>query len=322
MVDRHVVPAHSEEEQSFVERLLVLPHSRWCYRPVPWMPELTEPPGLNRGWITFGCLNSSAKLHPELLSCWAELLQRVPGSRLLVKNYQLRDQGLQAAIHSQFQQCGVAPERLILQGPSVHVELLAVYAEIDVALDPFAFNGGLTSCEALWMGLPLVSLEGRNRSCVMAGHQGAALLREIGRGEWITQSQADYLELAERLAADPAELAPIRRSQRSAMRASALCNKQGLPKGSLRCRATQKVRFKCDSTNNLEATELADPTTKQNAEQRTTRQSDAIAMTAIKTARALPMPLNIPFEPFWQEPSSFLSPQFAGRNTAGGPAES
>ncbi len=69
LVDRHVVPAHSEEEQSFVEPLLFLPHSRWCYRPVPWMPALTEPPCLSRGWITFGCLNSSAKLHPELLAC-------------------------------------------------------------------------------------------------------------------------------------------------------------------------------------------------------------------------------------------------------------
>lgn len=224
LVDPVVVPRNSETARSFSERLVYLPHSRWCYRPVPWMPELTEPPCLKNGCVTFGCLNSSTKLHPALLECWAELLQRVPNSRLLLKNYQLRDQGLHRQIRELFQRCGVGPERLLLQGPSVHSELLAVYAEIDIALDPFPFHGGLTSCEALWMGLPLVTLAGGDSAAVMAGRQGEALLKQVGRLEWVASSQEEYLRLAEQLAHDPAGLAEIRSTQRAALQASELCN--------------------------------------------------------------------------------------------------
>ena len=224
LVDPVVAPPHSDTARSFSEELVYLPHSRWCYRPVPWMPELTEPPCLKNGWVTFGCLNSSTKLHPALLESWAELLQRVPKSRLLLKNYQFRDQGLQKQVRELFRRCGVDSERLMLQGPSVHSELLAVYAEIDIALDPFPFNGGLTSCEALWMGLPLVTLAGSDSAAAMAGRQGEALLKQIGRLEWVVSSQEEYLRLAEQLAHDPAGLAVIRSTQRAALQASELCN--------------------------------------------------------------------------------------------------
>ena len=224
LVDPVVVQPQSEIARSFSEQLMYLPHSRWCYRPVPWMPELTEPPCLKNGWVTFGCLNSSTKLNPTLLECWAELLQRVPSSRLLLKNYQFRDQGLQRQIRELLQRCGVDAERLMLQGPSVHSELLAVYAEVDIALDPFPFNGGLTSCEALWMGLPLVTLAGSDSAAAMAGWQGEALLKLIGRMEWVGSSQEEYVRLAEQLAHDPAELEVIRSTQRAALQASELCN--------------------------------------------------------------------------------------------------
>lgn len=235
LVDPVVVPPNSETERSFSERLVYLPHSRWCYRPVPWMPELTAPPCLENGWVTFGCLNSSTKLHPGLLECWAELLNRVPNSRLLLKNYQLRDQGLQTQLRAFFQRCGVSAERLVLQGPSVHSELLAVYAAIDIALDPFPFHGGLTSCEALWMGLPLVTLAGDDSSAVMAGRQGEALLKQIGRSVWVASSQQEYLSVAAELAQDPDELTVIRHTQRSIMQASELCNEEAFAADFLSC---------------------------------------------------------------------------------------
>ncbi len=226
LVDPVVVPTHSEISRSFSERLVYLPHSRWCYRPVPWMPGLTAPPCLVNDWITFGSLNSSTKLHPDLLECWAELLKRVPRSRLLLKNYQLHDQGLQQKLKELFQSFGVDSERIQLEGPAVHGELLARYAEIDIALDTYPFNGGLTSCEALWMGLPLVSLAESESTSAMAGRQGEALLQQIGRSEWATTSQNDYIRVATELAQATDELAVIRRTQRTIMKASELCNEK------------------------------------------------------------------------------------------------
>jgi protein O-GlcNAc transferase len=227
VVDPVVVPPGSATAESFSEQLVYLPHSRWCYRPVPWMPELTEPPCLKNSWVTFGCLNSSAKLNPALLACWAELLNRVPDSRLLLKNYQLPDEGLKTQLKEFFQSRGIEPQRLLLQGPSVHSELLAVYAEIDIALDPFPFNGGLTSCEALWMGLPLVALAGEESAAVMAARQAEAILRQIGRSDWVTPCQQDYITLAIELAQNPEELKSIRSTQRFIIQASELCNEEG-----------------------------------------------------------------------------------------------
>jgi protein O-GlcNAc transferase len=226
LVDPVVVPPNSETARSFSERLVYLPHSRWCYRPVPWMPELTEPPCLKNGWVTFGCLNSCMKLHPEMLDCWAELLNQVPHSRLLLKNYQLRDDGLKNQLKKFFQRKGVNADRLLLKGPSVHSELLAVYAEIDIALDPFPFNGGLTSCEALWMGLPLVALVGSGSAAVMAANQAEALLNQLGRSNWVAQCQQNYIRLAMQLSQDQGELKSVRRKQRLAMRSSELCNEE------------------------------------------------------------------------------------------------
>jgi predicted O-linked N-acetylglucosamine transferase (SPINDLY family) len=234
LVDPMVVPPNSETLRSFSEQLVYLPHSRWCYRPVPWMPEVTAPPCLMNGWVTFGSLNSSTKLNASVLECWAELLRGVPGSRLLLKNYQLQDQGLQRQLKELFQRFGVASDRLVLEGPAVHGELLAKYAEIDIALDPYPFNGGLTSCEALWMGLPMVSLAGRASTAAMAGRQGEALLKQIGRSEWVATCHQDYLRLAVELAQNPDELAVNRRTQRAIMEASGLCNEKAFAADFLR----------------------------------------------------------------------------------------
>ena len=121
---------------------------------------------------------------------------------------------------------GVAPERLELEGPSFHQNLLATYGEIDIALDCFPFNGGLTSCEALWLGVPLVSLAGNDQAAVMAARQGLALLELIGRPEWIASSTAMYVSIAAELASNPNELRAMRQSQQQLMRMSALCDEQ------------------------------------------------------------------------------------------------
>jgi protein O-GlcNAc transferase len=224
IADPLVVPLRSPEAASFVEPVVRLPHGRWCYRPVPWMPDPGPPPCLERGWVTFGCFNTSSKLNEPLLRCWLRLLHTVPESRLFLKNYQLKDQQLQGQLRSWFVRQGVAPERLQLEGPSVHAELLATYSQVDIALDPFPFNGGLTSCEALWLGVPLVTLAGHDQAAVMASRQGLALLQQLGRSEWIASSQERYVAIAAALASEPDTLASLRQSQRHRMQQSSLCD--------------------------------------------------------------------------------------------------
>lgn len=227
LADPLVVPPASPEERSFSEPVLRFPQCRWCFRPVPWMPAVVDPPCVESGWVTFGSFNSSAKLNHRLLRCWAGVLMAVPDSRLLLRNYQLQDFGLQQQIRQAFIDLGVNPRRLELQGPCFHAELLAAYSQVDIALDPFPFNGGLTSCEALWLGLPLVTLAGTDQAAVMAARQGLALLQQIGRPEWIATSEAHYIAIAAKLAADPLALQEIRRQQRARMQASSLCDASG-----------------------------------------------------------------------------------------------
>jgi len=227
LVDPLVVPPGSAEAESFVEPLIWLPQSRWVYRPVPWMPEPVEPPCLRRGFITFGSFNNAAKFSAELLRCWANLLKVVPHSRLRLKNYQLRDPQLRQRIAALMAAEGINADRLELEGPSFHQNLLASYGDVDIALDTFPFTGGLTSCEALWMGLPLVSLAQNNRAAVMAARQGQALLALINRDPWIAESTSGYVRIAAELASAPELLREVRSSQRERMLASPLCDEEG-----------------------------------------------------------------------------------------------
>lgn len=233
LLDPLLVPPGLPDESSFVEPLLHLPQGRWCYRPVPWMPDPVDPPCLARGWLTFGSFNSAAKLNHQVLRCWAAVLKAVPGSRLLLKNYQLHDTGLRQRLCHLFAANGVDPARLELQGPCFHADLLVAYSQVDIALDPFPFNGGLTSCEALWLGLPLVSLAGGDHAAVMAARQGMAMLQLIGRPEWIANNEVQYVAIAAALAADLPALQQLRCEQRARLQASPLCDELGFTRSFL-----------------------------------------------------------------------------------------
>lgn len=223
-VDQDVVVPASPQEQSFVEPLKYFSPVRWCYRAVPWMPEIQLPPCLKNNYITFGCFNSSLKINSELLNAWSKILSSINDSKLFIKNYQLKDSQLCDYLYRYFINEGITKERIILQGPSVHAELLERYHEIDIALDTFPFNGGLTSCEALWMGLPLVTRCSFNHSSVMASRQGFSLLNTLGRPEWIASSSDEYINIACGLASNINNLSDIRINQRSAMASSQICN--------------------------------------------------------------------------------------------------
>ena len=169
---------------------------------------------------TFGSLNAPAKLTEPTLRLWAELLRRVPGSRLILKSKNLfASRVLADRVHRILAQYGAASDRIELRAAVEPLDLhLANYADIDVALDPFPFNGSTTSFEALWMGVPVVTLAGER----MAGRWSTSMLRAIGLDEMVAADEARYVEIASALAQDPARLDRLRADLRPRLRASSL----------------------------------------------------------------------------------------------------
>lgn len=218
-------------EQDFTERLIRLPRIRFAYTPPAEAPAVAPPPCLAAGAVTFGSFNNLAKLNDAVIAAWSEILLQVPGSGLLLKWRSLGDRFVQDRLRARFARHGVAPERLAFEGLSPHVEALARYAAVDIALDPFPFCGGMTTVEALWMGVPVVTLPGRRT----ASRQSHAILAAIGEAGWSAASTADLVSIARRLAGDRDGLARIRSGLRDRVRASALCDPPGLARALEAC---------------------------------------------------------------------------------------
>lgn len=207
--------------QLFSEQLLRLPISRLCYAPPATSPAVAPPPALRNGYITFGCFNNPAKLNPQVLQLWSTLLQQLPTARLLLKPFSSDSE--RALWRNKLQAVGIDPQRVELRAKSDYPRMLEEYGDVDIVLDPFPFNGGATTCEALWCGLPVVNLRGDS----MLARQGACLLNAAGLERWITTTPADYLRLALELAGDLPALAAQRQQQREQIRRSALCDATG-----------------------------------------------------------------------------------------------
>jgi len=204
-------------EQQFVEPIIRLP-SRFCYTPVPWMPAVSPAPTFTKGYITFGCFNNTAKFNAGVFDLWAQILIQVPNSRLILKWRTFNDDAFRKKLTQAFVDRGIAAERIELRGPSFHADLLKEYADIDIALDPFPFTGGLTSCEALWMGVPVITWP---QSRVVS-RQTHAFLHQIGLPELSARDAGDYVRIAVELANDRARLTQLRAKLRERMRASPL----------------------------------------------------------------------------------------------------
>lgn len=200
----------------FSERPLYLPHSRFCYQPPDYLPAVGPLPALLQGRITFGCFNNLAKLNAPVLALWAEILRQVPGSRLLLKALGLNDGEVRADLLARFAALGIAAERLDLRCHAPHAEMLAEYGEVDIALDPFPFCGGMTTCEALAMGVPVLTLIGET----LAGRQSYSLLAAVDMRDWAAATPAGYLAKAVAAAADPAALSALRAGLRQRFLAS------------------------------------------------------------------------------------------------------
>lgn len=209
------------DEHRFVEPIIRLPDVRWCYAAPEYAPPVSDPPVLRRERITFGSFNNLTKVNDHVIDLWVRVLDAVPGSRLLLSWRTMTDPHERARIADAFSSRGLDPSRLETRpGPGMHAGVLAEYAEVDIALDTFPFSGCLTTCEALWMGVPVVAWP-HSRP---ASRQSQAFLTAIGRGEWVARDREDYVRIAASLAAVPERLAAVRHEQRARMAASPVCD--------------------------------------------------------------------------------------------------
>lgn len=209
------------QEAFHTEALIRLPQGFLCYKPPADAPPVVPPPGTVNGHITFGSFNNLSKMNSAVIAAWAEILTRLPGSRLILKNRSLRDEPTCVRYIEFFTERGVAPDRVDLVGwLPASTDHLALYSQIDIALDTFPYNGTTTTCEALWMGVPVIALAGNRH----AGLVGASLLTQIGLSDLLAQAPDDYVNLAVQLAGNPDKLAVLRASLRERMTDSPLCD--------------------------------------------------------------------------------------------------
>lgn len=206
--------------QLFSEIPVWLPHSRFCYSPPEYAPEVKPPPVLAANQITFGCFNRIEKLVDPVLEAWAKILNAVPDSSLLLKAGTLNSEFICDDLRRRFAKHGFAGERLILRGPSPHPEMLEQYGEIDIALDPFPFNGGMTTLEALWMGVPVVTIAGNS----VVSRQTVSALANIGLANELAFPNVEtFIHGAVALAKNHTRLGELRQLIRPRMAASPLC---------------------------------------------------------------------------------------------------
>ncbi len=218
LADRYVIPG--ESERYYRERVLRMPDGYLCYDPPATAPPAGPLPALQSGYVTFGSFNNLVKITPQVVAVWAEILRRCPTARLALKYRGLDQPTVKQRFLDLFATRGVPPQRLGLLSSSAYAEYLAEYQKIDIVLDPFPFSGGTTTCEALWMGVPVVTCPGET----FASRHSFSHLSNVGLTETIAGDLNDYVELAVSLANDLPRLAALRVGLRQRMAVSPLCD--------------------------------------------------------------------------------------------------
>jgi protein O-GlcNAc transferase len=206
-----------EGDANYSEKSVRLPHTYWCYEPYTEEIDVGPLPAAERGLVTFGCFNGYLKVTSGMLELWATLLAELPKSRLVI--HSPPDKHLERVLE-RFSRGGVAAGRIEFVGKKSIREYLLGYQGIDIALDPSPYGGGTTTCDALWMGVPTVTLRGRTA----VGRGSASILSNVALGDWIAENADQYLAIATQKARDVAALAELRAKLRERMRQSALMN--------------------------------------------------------------------------------------------------
>ena len=225
-VDYRLTDAWADAEElpnGYTEELVRLPHGFLRYAPPKEAPPVGRLPARETDYVTFGSFNNLPKVNPGVVARWSEILLAVPNSRLLLKTKSFNDEATQERYFGLFAQNGVGREHLDFIGhtPSSR-EHLALYNQVDIGLDPFPYNGTTTTCEALWMGVPVITLAGE----VHAGRVGVSLLSSVGLTELIADTADQYISLAVELAGNVNRLSSLRANLRGRVAASPLCDGQ------------------------------------------------------------------------------------------------
>jgi len=207
-------------EKFFVEKVVRLNNAYAVYKAPPYAPSVGSLPALDVGRVTFGCFNYLAKIQSEAIALWAQILKDVPNSRMLLQSKAFAQEEMRQRIHALFADEGIDPARIVLCGGIRHHELLEKYNQVDIAFDPFPYSGGITTCEALWMGVPVIAMPG----CVVTVRHTISHLHNAGLDEFIAQTPTDYKAKAVELASDLPKLASLRASMRDRISHSALCD--------------------------------------------------------------------------------------------------
>jgi protein O-GlcNAc transferase len=220
LADRfHVRPG---EEAWYRERVLRMPHDYACYGAPADAPAVGPLPALSTGRITFGCFNNCTKYSPRMMEAWATILGSMPSSRLLLKAGPLDDAGVRQRWRDWFAARGFNEDRILLEGWSPPAELLGCYDRVDVGLDTQPYSGGLTTCEALWMGIPVITFPGKT----FAGRHSTSHMSNAGYEQFVAADLAGYIELAVEWAQEVNELARLRSEMRARVAKSPLCDAQ------------------------------------------------------------------------------------------------
>lgn len=205
----------------YSEKLVRLPGGFNCFTGDTSLPTSDELPVDINGRFTFGSFNNLLKINNQVIQVWSKILLAIPNSRLILKTGKLKDTSLSEKLVKDFELEGVSHDQLkIIQRTESKEDHLALYNQIDLALDTFPFNGATTTCEALWMGVPVVTLLGDRH----AGRVGASILQRVGLDQFIAETSDDMVDLAVIVASDIIQLRKLRKSLRSKMLASNLCN--------------------------------------------------------------------------------------------------
>ena len=223
ITDRFADPP-GQTDHLHTEELVHLPQGFLCYKPPGQTPDVADLPFIASGGITFGSFNHLAKITPEVVRLWSNILNSLPDAQIILKAKPLFDMGTQQLLREMFVQNGVSPARLTLTGHAQSMsEHLELYHRIDIGLDTFPYNGTTTTCEAMWMGVPVVTLAGETH----ASRVGASILSNVGLPELIAGSPEEYLKKGVQLANDLERLQGMRANLRPMMERSPLMDANG-----------------------------------------------------------------------------------------------
>ena len=208
VADAVVAPEGSEA--LFSEQVIRLPNTVFCYAPEENYPFPTFSDEHAKRPLTFASFNNVSKLTPRSLALWAQVLQAVPNSRLMLKAPSFKDEAAVKVFVQRFKQLGVALDRLEFRGPSSLSDMMTEYADVDIALDPAPYNGGTTSLQAMWMGVPVLTIAGGH----FVSRMGASFMQAAGLPEWVAKDDADFVRRAVALSQDRAALLKLKMGMR------------------------------------------------------------------------------------------------------------